>query len=164
MSASGKPASGGSSAGGSTGKIVNAFGGTASAGGKASGGASGSAGNGGATGAGGNAPGGGSGGAQAGAASGGNKSGGAAGQAGAGGAGGGSLACLAAWKNDPCDSCSKQTQSDKLGCVQILDCYSANSCGPASCAGNTDKCGANNIGQGTAGYPIAQDVYMCLCK
>ncbi|HXK20783.1 MAG TPA: hypothetical protein VNG33_23390, partial [Polyangiaceae bacterium] len=65
---------------------------------------------------------------------------------------------------DQCDTCSKQTQSDKLGCVDILDCYYANACGPASCGGNTDKCGANNIGKGTAGYPIAADVYMCLCK
>jgi len=26
------------------------------------------------------------------------------------------------------------------------------------------KCGANNIGKGTAGYRIAEDVYACLCK
>lgn len=46
----------------------------------------------------------------------------------------------------------------------ILDCYYQNGCGPSTCGGNTDKCGANNVGKGTAGYPIAQDVYDCLCK
>jgi hypothetical protein len=171
----GKSASGGSSAstagtGGS--KVVNAFGGTASNGGKPAGGATSGAGTGGKA-QGGSAGSGGT--TEAGAASGGNKNGGAGGQAGAGGkssggagssgaAGAGNLACLASWKNDKCDTCSAQTQSDKLGCVQILDCYYANGCGPATCGGNTDKCGANVIGKGTAGYPIAQDVYTCLCK
>jgi hypothetical protein len=171
----GKSSSGGSGsamAGASGGQVVNAFGGTGSSGGKASGGAGsgGIAGSGGAAGAGGKAQGGSGGTAQAG--SGGNKNGGAGGQAGSGGkpsggtgsGGAGSLTCLASWKNDKCDSCSSQTQSDYLGCVQILDCYYQNSCGPATCGGNADKCGANNIGKGTAGYPIASDVYTCLCK
>ena len=158
-------------------KIVNAFGGTASggtgsggtasggttSGGTASGGAAGMAGAGGKAQAGSS----GSGGVNAG----GTGAGGSAGQGGAGGktnggAGGtgGSLACLMSWKNDACDTCSKQTQGDKLACVDILDCYAANACGPATCGGNTEKCGANNIGKGTAGYPIAQEVYTCLCK
>jgi hypothetical protein len=156
-------------AGGS--KIVNAFGGTATGGTTtggttASGGAAGTAGTGGIAQAGSS----GSGGIHAG----GTGAGGNAGQGGAGGktsggsggsgGTGGSLACLMSWKNDACDTCSKQVQGDKLACVDILDCYAANSCGPATCGGNTDKCGANNIGKGTAGYPIAQDVYTCLCK
>jgi hypothetical protein len=181
----GKSSSGGSStmAGASGGKVVNAFGGTGSSGGKPSG-AGGATNSAGAGGAGGTAQAGAGGAAQAGGASGGNKNGGAGGQAGTGGkAGGGAasggtagsgtagsgggtgnLACLASWKNDKCDTCSTQTQGDKLACVQILDCYYANACGPATCGGNTDKCGANNIGKGTAGYPIAQDVYTCLCN
>jgi hypothetical protein len=153
-------------------KIVNAFGGTAS-GGTASGGTtSGTTAGGGTAGAGGIAQAGSSGGG--GIHAGGTAAGGTAGQGGAGGktnggasgtgGTGGSLACLSSWKNDACDTCSKQTQGDKLACVDILDCYAANSCGPATCGGNTDKCGANNIAKGTAGYPIAQDVYTCLCK
>jgi hypothetical protein len=47
--------------------------------------------------------------------------------------------------------------------VEILNCYAQNSCGPSSCANNDDKCGANKIGKGTAGYPIAKEVYDCLC-
>ncbi len=167
-------------AGASGSKVVNAFGGTGSsggtpssggaagAGGKAQGGASGS---GGAAGAGGAKNGGGGG-------AGGAKNGGAAGQAGSGGSaqagsanggsagagGGGNLACLKSWKNNACDVCSTETQSDHLACVDILDCYSANACGPATCGGNDGKCGANKIGKGTAGYPIAQKVYDCLCK
>jgi hypothetical protein len=160
-------------AGGS--KIVNAFGGTASggttAGGTSTGGTAANGGAGGTGGAGGKAQAGSSG--SGGASAAGTTAGGTAGQDGAGGktsggaggtGSGGSLACLASWKNDACDTCSKQVQADKLGCVDILDCYAANSCGPATCGGNTDKCGANNIGKGTAGYPIAQDVYTCLCK
>lgn len=171
----GQASSGGSVSGSAGTKTVSAFGGTSSSGGKTGtgggGGTSASAGAGGKGGAGGSG----------GTNSGGAKNGGAGGQGGAGGnasggsasggsasggmaGAGGGLACLAKWKGDVCDTCSKQTQSDKLACVDILDCYVANSCGPASCGGNTDKCGANKIGKGTAGYPIAQDVYTCLCK
>ena len=177
MTTAGKASNGGSGspvAGASGGQVVNAFGGTASSGGKASGGAMNGGGAGGVAGS--SVQGGSGGNVQAGASSGGNKNGGAGGQAGSGGkpsggagsggsAGSGSgLACLASWKTDSCDTCSTQTQSDKLGCVQILDCYYQNSCGPATCSGNTENCGANVIAKGTAGYPIAADVYMCLCK
>jgi hypothetical protein len=102
------------------------------------------------------------GGASGSAGSGGKTTGGSAGTAGSGG--GNQLACLQNWKGDKCDTCSTQTQSDKLGCVDILDCYETNACGPGTCDGNTQKCGANVIGKGTAGYPIAADVYNCLCK
>ncbi len=158
-------------------KVGYAFGGTASTGGSvANGGAAGAAGSsssGGAAGSGGKAAGGGAGGLGGKGGSAGASNGGAAGQAGTSGSsgagtsgsgGGGNLACLASWKNDVCDTCSKQTQSDKLACVEILDCYAANACGPATCGSNDAKCGANKIGKGTAGYPIAQDVYTCLCK
>ena len=158
----GKTGSGGTMSGAAGTKMVNAFGGTTTSGGSA--GTGSDAGNGGTV-------------SSAGAGgAGGTKNGGAGGQLGTGGSAqagtssgglagaGGGLACLANWKGDVCDTCSKQTQSDKLGCVDILDCYVANACGPATCGGNTDKCGANKIGKGTAGYPIAQDVYGCLCK
>lgn len=177
LTSGGKSSSGGSAAataGASGSKVVNAFGGTGSSGGNASGGATSDAGSAGVAGSGGKAQGGSGGSAQAGASSGGNKNGGAGGggtagsggkaSGGAGSGGAGSLTCLASWKNDKCDSCSSQTQSDKQACAQILDCYYQNSCGPATCGGNADKCGANNIGKGTAGYPIASDVYTCLCK
>jgi hypothetical protein len=160
----GKAGSGGSKSGG-TGGSINAFGGSASTGGKPSGGAAmgGSAGSsGGKGGTAGAAGGGGAGGTSGG---GGAKNGGAGGMSGtSAGGSGGSLACLDGWQGDTCDSCSKQTQGDKLACVEILNCYAQNSCGPSSCANNDDKCGANKIGKGTAGYPIAKDVYDCLCQ
>jgi hypothetical protein len=147
-SAMGGSATGGSATGGS------AMGGSGGAkGGSSSGGAAGSAGakNGGAAGMGGSATGG--------SATGGSATGGSA----TGGSGGG-LACLDGWQGGTCDTCSTQTQSDKLACVDILNCYKANSCGPATCSNNDDKCGVNKIGKGTAGYPIAKDVYDCACK
>jgi hypothetical protein len=168
QSMSGSSASAGSSGGS---KLTGAFGGTATGGGK--GGASGAggvamAGSAGkpSGGAGGSNTAGGPGGGAAGSA--GKASGGAGGSggssSGAGGVGAIPLACLKTWKGDPCDTCSGQVQSDKAACSVILDCYYQNGCGPSTCGGNTDKCGANNIGKGTAGYPIAQDVYACLCK
>lgn len=183
----GKPPMGGSntSGRGSGGAVMNAFGGTAHAGGGAThGGASGAGGTTAAAGSaqgssaqGGSAQGGSAqgGSAQGGGASGASASGGAAGKGGAGqGSGGssagttgtagsGSVACLAGWKGSACDTCSTQTQSDRLACVKILDCYAASSCSPSTCSGNDDKCGANKIGQGTAGYPIAKQVYDCAC-
>jgi hypothetical protein len=172
----GKPSSAGttsssgttSMAGAAGSKVVNAFGGTAT-GGTTTGGTAGVGGAAGTAGAGGIAHAGSSGGGginAAGTGGGGTASQGGAGGKTSGGTGGtgSSLACLMSWKNDACDTCSKQTQGDKLGCVDILDCYAANSCGPATCGGNTEKCGANNIAKGTAGYPIAQEVYTCLCK
>ena len=181
VSAAGKSTSGGSGSTGTAGtagtagsagsKSVNAFGGTgSSAGAPATGGSAG---------AGGKAQSGTSGSGGTAGAAGGAKKGGAAGQSGQGsggtggtgqagtangGSGAGNLACLNSWKNDPCDVCSKETQSDHLACVDILDCYAANSCGPATCGANDDKCGANKISKGTAGYPIAQKVYDCLCN
>jgi hypothetical protein len=172
----GKPTTGGtSSAGGKAGtggKIGNAFGGasstggaagTASSGGKAgSGGAAGGAGSGGKGGTSGTAGGAGSGGK--GGTSGTAGSGGKGGTSGSAGSGGGGVECLKDWKSDPCNTCTMQTQSDKLACVDILDCFAANACGPTSCANNDDECGANKIAKGTAGYPIATEVYDCLCK
>lgn len=174
MAMAGKaPVAGSKSSGGSGGAGVNAFGGTATTGGKPLGGAAGTGGDdepgssggsaqggmtaGGAAGNGGRAGGGGS------AGSGGG-SGGSAGTGNGGSSGGSNLECLDDWKGSACDSCSSQTQSDKLACVKILDCYAANACGPATCAGNDDTCGANKIGQGTAGYPIAKQVYDCACQ
>lgn len=169
--AGGKGGTAGSkSGGGSGGSVINAFGGSASTGGKPTGGApsSGGAGNGGSNdgGMGGKAAGG-AGGMSGNSGTNGGGSGGSTGMSGsggtsAGGAGGG-LACLDGWQGGTCDTCSKQTQSDRLACVDILNCYAKNSCGPSSCANNDDKCGANKIGKGTAGYPIAKEVYDCSC-
>jgi hypothetical protein len=116
-------------------------------------------------GAGGAAAGGSSGGAGGGAA--GTSGAGGKASGGSGGSGGGGVAtgCLKDWKdNDACDTCTTQTQGDKLGCVDILDCYALNACGPSTCANNDDKCGVNKIAKGTAGYEIAADVYACICK
>ncbi|RYZ07419.1 MAG: hypothetical protein EOO73_12255 [Myxococcales bacterium] len=86
------------------------------------------------------------------------------GGAGMGGTGGGS-SCAAGWQgNVMCDTCTGQTQSDLKACVAVLDCYVLNSCGPASCSQNDDKCGANKLQKGTAAYPIAKQVYDCMCK
>jgi hypothetical protein len=173
-SMAGKPTggSGGASTGGTG---LNAFGGTASTGGKGGGASAGTAGDAQGGGGSGGSQGGTAAGGKGGSSSGGASQGGSAGmtQGGTGGgsagspsggsAGSGGLGCLSGWKGSACDTCSTQTQGDKLGCVKILECYEANSCGPASCANNDDKCGVNKMSQGTAGYPIAKDVYDCAC-
>jgi hypothetical protein len=87
--------------------------------------------------------------------------------AGGGGSGGTGVptGCLKDWKdNTACDTCTTQTQGDKLGCVDILDCYALNDCGPSTCANNDDKCGVNKIAKGTAGYEIAAEVHACICE
>jgi hypothetical protein len=61
-------------------------------------------------------------------------------------------------------ACLGRTQGDQLKCTEVLDCYVMQDCGPATCAGNDQKCGANKLGFGTAPYPYAQQVYDCLCK
>jgi hypothetical protein len=159
----GKPSTGGTA--------INAFGGSAVSGGNA-GSANSMGGRGGAGGGGGGGQGGT---AQAGTAQGGSSAG-TAGRGGAGGGGSGSggsgnsggalgSGCLMSWRdNDACDTCTTQTQGDKKACAQVLDCYLQNDCGPATCAGNDDECGANTIQQGTAPYPIAEEVYDCICN
>jgi len=169
-SSGGNTGASGSANAGSGGKIMNTSGGTNTSGGSAGGGAGSTAGSGGkagSSGSGGVSGTMGRGGASGSGGSGGKATGGSAGTAGSAGttgSGGGGTACLQNWKGDKCDTCSTQTQSDKLGCVDVLDCYATNSCGPGTCDGNTQKCGANVIAKGTAGYPIAADVYNCLCK
>lgn len=163
-SSAGKPGTGGTA--------VNAFGGSATSGGAAGsanglggggtrGGAAGAGGassQGGTTQAGSNQ--GGSGGGSAGRGGGSSGSGGSTSSGGAVGSG-----CLVSWRdNEACDTCTPQTQGDKKACAQVLDCYLQNDCGPATCAGNDDECGPNTIQQGTAPYPIAQDVYDCICN
>jgi hypothetical protein len=60
--------------------------------------------------------------------------------------------------------CTGATQGDQLKCIEVLDCYVANSCGPTTCAGNDQKCGSNKLQFGTAPYPLAQKVYDCMCN
>jgi hypothetical protein len=158
-----KATGGGSSATAGTG--TQAFGGTTAMGGKGGTSSAGAGGNaaGGNAGMGGTAMAGSSGGGSGGAQGGGT--GGSA--AGSGGSGGSGVAtgCLKDWKdNETCDTCSTQTQGDKLACVDILDCYAVNDCGPSTCANNDDKCGVNKIQKGTAGYEIAAEVHACICK
>ena len=85
---------------------------------------------------------------------------------GEGGAGGGDSTggCLYQWREvTSCASkCTGLTQSDQRACADILDCYEENDCGPASCSGNSQTCGANALGKGTAGYPFAKQVFDCL--
>jgi MYXO-CTERM domain-containing protein len=72
--------------------------------------------------------------------------------------------CLADWRNTTSGAtCTGQTQGDRLTCIQYLDCYYTNNCGPRSCGGNDGTCGVNTIGGGTAGQPIANQVYTDLC-
>jgi MYXO-CTERM domain-containing protein len=72
--------------------------------------------------------------------------------------------CLENWRNTTSGAtCTGQTQGDRLTCIQYLDCYYTNNCGPRSCGGNDGTCGVNTIGGGTAGQPIADQVYTDLC-
>jgi hypothetical protein len=99
--------------------------------------------------------------------SGGKATGGSAGTSSStGGSGGAATGCLADWKADSkCGPlCTGATQGDQLKCIEVLDCYVANSCGPATCSGNDQKCGANKLGFGTAPYPRAESTYKCMCE
>lgn len=73
--------------------------------------------------------------------------------------------CVYGWKDDACgELCLSRTQSDQRACEQVLDCFVANDCGPASCTGITQICGNNTLQQGSAPYPYAAQVYDCMCK
>jgi len=176
--ASGSQSAGGKSVAGSSSSAFGGAAATGGAGGKGTAGNSAGGADGGSSGSGGSEAGSSQGGAGAGSGGkggqGGTATGGKAGSTGAGGSGsagkggiGGSAAvgCLADWEGDAaCNTCSTQTQADRLACVDILDCYVANNCGPATCSGSTDVCGPNAIQKGTAPYPFAKDVYDCLCN
>lgn len=148
---------------------TQAFGGTATTGGGGKGGSAGAGGNagGGDAGAGGGATAGSASGGSAGSRAGSNGGGTGGSAAGTSGSGGSGVAtgCLKDWKdNETCDTCTTQTQSDKLACADILDCYAVNDCGPSTCADNDDECGVNKIAKGTAGYEVAAEVHACICE
>jgi hypothetical protein len=73
-------------------------------------------------------------------------------------------ACLQSWPATTCgQQCTGQTQSDRQTCKAYLDCYYMNGCGPsAPCASQDAVCGVNQLGGGTAGKIIADQVYQCL--
>ena len=87
---------------------------------------------------------------------------GAAGSAGVSGSSsgaGGVSACLAGWR---ATTCGAQCSSGDA-CADILDCYETFSCKPSVCSSSPDAaCGANKIGKGMDGYPVAAGVYSCL--
>jgi len=74
--------------------------------------------------------------------------------------------CVQNWRDSPCaDYCKGQTQSDRVGCKDVLDCYASNGCGPASCGGQDDVCGVNYPRLntwGTASKIVADQVYQCM--
>ena len=73
--------------------------------------------------------------------------------------------CAAGWADDPCGaSCLERTQADQRACELVLDCFVENDCGPSTCTGATQACGANALQQGGAPYPYATTVYNCLCQ
>jgi hypothetical protein len=89
-----------------------------------------------------------------------------AGATGTGGSGGAATGCLAGWQTDAkCGPlCTGAKQGDQLKCIEVLDCYVANSCGPSTCSSNDQKCGSNKLGFGTAPYPLALQTYDCMCN
>jgi hypothetical protein len=73
--------------------------------------------------------------------------------------------CLDGWRDDPCAiSCINQTQVDRLECIDVLDCYLENDCGPSTCGNNDDACGVNQFTNGFAGIDYAIPVYDCICN
>lgn len=73
--------------------------------------------------------------------------------------------CPTGWRDQStCDQCATQVQPDLRACAIILDCYVSKSCGPRSCGSTDQKCGPNVLGEGTAAYAIAQEVYTCMCE
>ena len=71
--------------------------------------------------------------------------------------------CLAGWEGSRCDTCSGQTQSDRLACSVYLDCYLVNACDPVNCGSLEQVCGVNRLGNGLAPKDIADAVYSCMC-
>ena len=71
--------------------------------------------------------------------------------------------CLAGWEGSSCDTCSGQTQSDRLSCRLYIDCYIVSDCDPASCGSVEQVCGVNRLGNGFAPKDIADSVYGCMC-
>lgn len=71
--------------------------------------------------------------------------------------------CLAGWEGSSCDTCSGQTQSDRLSCRLYIDCYITNDCDPATCGSVEQVCGVNRLGNGLAPKDIADTVYGCMC-
>jgi len=71
--------------------------------------------------------------------------------------------CLEGWLGDACDTCSVQTQADRLDCIEILNCFIENDCGPSSCTSSDAACGNNTLQIGMEGYKYATPVYNCMC-
>jgi hypothetical protein len=74
---------------------------------------------------------------------------------------GGSASCLENWRNTTCgQSCTQETQEDRLHCTDFLDCYFQNGVGPTDNPDGT--CGVNQFNHGMAPKTIADQVYQCL--
>ncbi len=71
--------------------------------------------------------------------------------------------CLGGWEGSSCDTCSGQTQSDRLACRVFIDCYIINDCDPATCGNVEEPCSVNRLGNGLAPKDIADAVYGCMC-
>jgi hypothetical protein len=71
--------------------------------------------------------------------------------------------CLAGWEGSSCDTCSGETQSDRLACRVYIDCYLVNDCDPVSCGNLEQVCGVNRLGNGLAPKGVADAVYSCRC-
>ena len=72
--------------------------------------------------------------------------------------------CLIGWQNNTAcaQPCLSRTQSDQAACVQVLNCYQNNFCGPSTCGTGGQVCGPNTLGFGNAPYPYAQQVFNCI--
>ena len=81
--------------------------------------------------------------------------------------GGDPSSCLFEWRDQSgASACLDETQGDHLECIQILDCWLENDCGPNdSCTSSaaTGECHPNTLGVGGGGYPYAESVFNALC-
>jgi hypothetical protein len=72
--------------------------------------------------------------------------------------------CLDGWQNNTtcAQPCTSRVQGDQRACIDVLNCYRDNHCGPDTCATGNQVCGPNTLGFGNAPYPFAQQVVSCI--
>jgi hypothetical protein len=70
--------------------------------------------------------------------------------------------CLFDWSNNSAITavCHDGLQSDQAHCIEYLDCYLFQDCGPGdACAAQDGDCGINKIGGGSQGVMFAANAY-----
>jgi len=68
--------------------------------------------------------------------------------------------CLVGWQGSSCDTCTGADAPDAgASCAEVLDCFAANHCGPASC----HYCEAPDAGVSDRAVELERQVFACKC-